>query len=106
MWYRRTLPGLLCPNACPVYEAEAFVKDGSPLAVQTIECATDSDATALAEEWGRKWQSPVKLYKVPAVNLTNCSSFDFWPDIKPIAEISAPPERQPPRSYAAGRPER
>jgi hypothetical protein len=80
----------LCPKGCPVYEAEARDKDGDAIGIEVMECADDAAAVALAEQWGRSLLCQVRLYKVPAINLTSCSSLDFWPDMQVIADIPAP----------------
>ena len=63
--------------------------DNVPIEIQIMECADGAAALARAEQWGRRRLCPVRLYKVPAVNLTLCHSLDFWPDIKVIADIPA-----------------
>jgi hypothetical protein len=84
-----------CPKGCPVYEAEARSKDGVPIETQIMECTNDAVALARAEQWGGSHLCQVRLYKVPAVNLTSCHSLDFWPDMKVIADIPAPAKPNP-----------
>src|SRR5580693_5230591 len=47
--------------------------------IEVIECDTDNEARALAARYAGLWKSDVKLYRVPAINLSSASSFDVWP---------------------------
>jgi hypothetical protein len=76
-----------CPKGCAVYEVEGLRDDGDAFTIEIMQRASDADAITLARQFGLQWSSAVRLYRVPAVNLTSCASRDFWPDMPLILEI-------------------
>ena len=76
-----------------VYEAYEISADGSRQSSVVMEFDTDGEAKALARSYAALWAASVKLYRVPAVNMTGTSSLDLWPnEIKFVADIEQPPE--------------
>jgi hypothetical protein len=76
-----------------VYEAIEVRADGTLGALAVLECNSDIEAKTLATAYAALWETPVKLVRVPAVNMTGASSWDLWPDeVLLIALIEPPPE--------------
>jgi hypothetical protein len=71
---------------------EAISQNGTPREPAFIEFESDAKALDWAHQRGREWLCPVRLYRIPAANLTRYASRDFWPDLLPLADIPDPHE--------------
>jgi hypothetical protein len=70
------------------YEIYGYREDGSIFGgvgydTETMpEYEADAEAYDVLEHYARLWTqgTAVRLYRVPAINLSSVSSFDLWPD--------------------------